>query len=151
MFCYRVIFWNGTSKGLVFFYVLEQLLSLIFCLLFYMLLLFFSNSISTGTGHVQPWKKMFTGQFLVFRSGKVPTLNFWKVRTCPPLEIFLEATVCVTSAKTENAHISTENVVWRRLTTLWNSQTKENKLEANKLVTNNCCSIIYSFFMILPA
>ena len=64
---------------------------------------------STGTESellLQPGKKCVLANFLVFRSGKVPILNFLKVCTCPPWAIFLEATM--TSAKTENAHISTE-------------------------------------------
>ena len=81
---------------------------------------------STSTKHVQPGKKICTGQFLTFRSGKVPTLNFWKVCTCPLWATFFRSNYLHwRQQKLKRVISQQEKVLSRRLTPLRNSKTKK--------------------------
>ena len=70
-------------------------------------------------------ERVCTGKVLAFRSGKVPTLNFWKVHTCQPWAIVFRSNyLCWHQQKLKRLISQQEKVLWRRSTPLWNSETK---------------------------
>ena len=75
-------------------------------------------------------KKFCAGQFLVCEPGKVSTFNFWKVHTRHHRWNFFTGSNFSWYQQKFEIHIyQQQNILWSRITSLWNPLAKENSFK----------------------